>query len=273
MAHDPPINEAEVVKILMQEYLSARQEVLLHIQHYKTLERFAAVILAVGALSVSILSGQNITVLGIGVPATPGLILLFLFTISTAGYYFLFSALSSQFALQVLAERCVRLEDEMNRLLRGPYMHWERLAQLIWSNRSVLAFKMPDTAQAVCSILLVVLFSVIIPLYVIAQIRCGKVDSFFLLVMHAYAFYLLAMCFAGFQIGIYSTGAVRDDCRNIFRFAATGGSQPTIDSGVKRLLLIAALSVILAITFLYLIPRSGICTHLIQKPLGGISAA
>jgi hypothetical protein len=265
MTHGPPMNEAEVVKILMQEYLSARQEVLLHIQHFKTQERFATVILAVGALSISILSGQNINVFGTGVPATPGLILVFLFTISTAGYYFLFSALSSQFALQVLAERCVRLEDEMNRLLRGPYMLWERLAQLIWSNRSVLAYKMPDTAQAACSILLVSFFSVIIPLYVIAQIRCAKIDLFFMAVIHAYTFYLLAMCFAGIQIGVYSTAAVRDDCRNLFRFATRGGIQPTIDSGFKRLLLTAGLAAVLAIAFLYVVPRSGMCTYLLQK--------
>jgi hypothetical protein len=256
------INDAEVVKILMQEYLSARQEVLLHIQHFKTQERYAAIILAVGALSILILSGQNINILGIGVPSTPWLILVFLFTISTATYFFVFSALSSQFALQILAERCVRLEDEMNRLLRGPYMLWERLAQLIWSNRSTLVYKMPDTAQAICSTLLVVLFAVIIPLHVVFQIICEPHDFLLLFFIHAYTFYLLAMCFVGFQIGFYSTAAVRDECRQIFRFATVGDVPAIANSGLRRLLITAGFAAILAVVFLYFVPRSGACKYL-----------
>jgi len=37
MADGSSINEAEIARVLMQEYLSARQEVLLHLQLYKLL--------------------------------------------------------------------------------------------------------------------------------------------------------------------------------------------------------------------------------------------
>lgn len=131
---------------LMLDYANARSEIVLHIRLYKTQERYGAVIVGALGLLVPLLIGTNISGQGLKdlKALGPGAVLLGLFTISTILFHMYFSTLANLFALQVLAERCILLEERINSCLEGQHFFWERLTKLIWSKDGIPIHKMPD---------------------------------------------------------------------------------------------------------------------------------
>ena len=128
--------QKEALKALTQDYTSVRQENTAHIQLYKTQERYGTALVAVAGLFIPLLFGVSVSAQGVADMqklVTPGTVLLASFVISTVLFHMYFSTLANLFALQVLAERCVLLEEEINRILSGQYLVWERLTTLIWS--------------------------------------------------------------------------------------------------------------------------------------------
>jgi len=144
-----PNTDLEVAKLLMQEYLSARQEVILHVQLYKTQGKNAVIITTLAGISLSLVVGPHVSLLGINLTITPIIALIVLYMISIIVFLMMYLAIDILFALQVLAERCVRLENKMNSCLRGPYFVWEQVATCIWSTRAYLIPIQPDFISAI----------------------------------------------------------------------------------------------------------------------------
>src|SRR5579864_4760185 len=94
------IRKTEIAKTLMQEYLSARQEVILHVQLYKTQGRNGAILTTFVGLLLPLLIGQSISLpaTGIALHSTPWTDLIILFTISSITFFMAFSALAILFA-------------------------------------------------------------------------------------------------------------------------------------------------------------------------------
>jgi hypothetical protein len=264
MADRPAINEAEVVKVLLQEYLSARKEVLLHVQLYKTVPvRNAAILTAVVGLLIPLLTGQNIPlpVTGVVVPSNPWTDLMILFTISTIAFLLVFSVLALLFSLQVLAERCVWLEDEINKCLRGPYLLWERFARQIWSTDSKLVYKMPDAGAAIFFHLLVLIFALFLPTFVLVKILCGTPDVWLKTAVFGYAIYLFAVPALSFYVNVYTMGKLRPYCAKLFQQTREGNDPPPGPSGLSTLLIIAAAAGAVGCVLLVVIPQPDVCAY------------
>lgn len=271
------INEAEVLKVLTQEYLSAREEVLLHLQLYKTVPtRNAAILTAVVGLLIPLLTGQSISLPATGIEFHPTAWtdLVILFTISTIAFLLVFSVLALLFALQVLAERCVRLEDEINKTLRGPYLLWERFAHQIWSTDSVLVYKMPDAGAAVFFHVLVLLFAVGLPLFVLLKILCGTPDRPLIIAVFAYTLYLFATVAISIYVNVHTMGTLRPYCRKLYQQAFAGNDQPPGRSGLSSLLIIAMAAAVAALVFMVVTPQPIVCMYTGQRSasLGGVPA-
>jgi hypothetical protein len=88
-------DNAEILKALEQDYASARAEIVLHIQLYKTQERYGTVIVGILGLLIPLLISGNITgqawrnLKALG----PEAVLFGLFTISTVLFHMYFSTL------------------------------------------------------------------------------------------------------------------------------------------------------------------------------------
>ncbi len=46
VSNDSGLSDLEIAKLLMQDYLTARQEIHLHMQHFKTQERYASIMIS-----------------------------------------------------------------------------------------------------------------------------------------------------------------------------------------------------------------------------------
>ncbi|MDQ6701845.1 MAG: hypothetical protein M3Z96_01435 [Pseudomonadota bacterium] len=271
-----PINEADVVKALMQEYISAKQEVLLHVQLYKTQERNGAILIGLIGLLIPLLIGQSISpALGIKFPLTRWTELVILFTTSTVIFIMFYTALAILFALQLLAERCVWLENEINKFLRGQYLVWEGgIVHKIWSTKSDIKHKNPDAAFVIFVYLLIIVLAVLLPLSVLTKILCEEPDPLLKAAVFAYTGYLFTVLPIGMYINIYVMGALREDCRQLFRHAIKGDGPPLGRSGIGTLLVMGVAAFAVAWVFVYyyfgyyngeipFIPRStGVCTYL-----------
>jgi hypothetical protein len=203
----------------MQEYASARQEILLHVQHFKTQERYASLLLALGGIIVAILlQSDTMSLPGLSstFPRTAWGDLLLIFTITTVIHFVLFGALASQFAASILAERVSRIEDEINRCLRGPYLIWEKISPLIYSNRSPMLYEMPSAGGGLAAILLVAMFAIALPALTLTKVLCKGTDGLLLTATALLVAYLLAMPAIAVRVAVYATGKVRDDAKQIF---------------------------------------------------------
>ncbi len=272
MADNSVINEAEVLKVLTQEYLSARQEVLLHLQLYKTVPtRNAAILAAVVGLLAPLLAGERISmpVTGIVVQATPWIDIAILFTISTIAFLLVFSVLALLFSIQVLGERCLRIEVEINNTLRGRYLFWEHFTQHIWSTDSVLVYKMPDAAAAVFFHILVVLFAVALPFFVLLKIRCGTPDKYLIVATFIYTFYLFGVAAISFFINWHIYSTLRRYIRHLYQQVLAGNDPPRGRAGLGMLLIIAAVAGTVGCVLLVIALRlPNACAH-----IGTISAS
>lgn len=251
----------------MKEYLSARQEVILHVQLYKnTFGKNAAILFTVVGLLLPLLSGQNITlpITGNVFHSTPWTDLVILFTISTIAFLLVFITLAILFTLQVLAERCVHLEDEINRLLRGPYLFWERFAHQIWSKNSKLVSKMPETGVSVFFYLLVLFFAFGLPLFILARDLCVERDLPFTLFAASFIFYLFVVPSIAFYTNWYTMGDLRSDCRKLLQASIAGHAPPHIGTGLTTLLYISAGALAGALVYVSILtmPQSTFCTYM-----------
>ncbi len=261
---DAPVSDAEVAKILMQEYVSARQEIVMHIQHFKTQERYASLLLALGGIIVAILlQGDTMSLPGISgsLPRTAWADLLLIFTITTVVYFVLFGALASQFAASILAERVLRIEDEINRCLRGPRLIWERLSPLVYSNRTPMLYKMPTAGGALASILLIAMFAIVLPFITLTKVLCKGADGLLIVATFFLATYLIAMPAIAVRVAIYATGQVRDDARQVFGDFVPGNNTALRRTGAGILIGIILGSLCLSAVFVWWLPTPTVCAY------------
>lgn len=267
---DAPVDEAEVAKILMQEYVSARQEMIMHIQHFKTQERYASLLLALGGIIVAmLLQGDTMSLPGLSgsLPRTVWADLLLIFTITTVVYFVLFTALASQFAVSILAERVLQIENEINRCLRGPRLIWERLSPMIYSNRSPMVYKMPTAGGALASILLITMFAVVLPSITLTKVLCRGTDGLLIVATFLLATYLIAMPIVAIRVAIYTTGQVRDDARQVFGDFAPGKNTALQQTGAGILIAIILGSACLSAAFVRWVPIPTVCAYVQSSPV------
>jgi hypothetical protein len=260
---DPTPNDFEVAKLLMQEYVSARQEVILHVQLYKTQERNGTVLVALAGLLGTLLIGRGLFIAetAVTIEKTPWAVLGILFVVSTVAFIMLFSALAVLFALQVLAERCVSLEKAMNSRIKGSYFIWEQFAHDVWSKHGALRSR-PDGVAGILFYLLVLFLAIVLPLIVLKQISCDKVDWWLAIAVGSYVFYVLATFSLAIYVNNHTMEQLRDDCRQLLENMGAGKSSPqslTWKSVPWTIATVAATfaipSVIIAIVF-----KSFVCT-------------
>lgn len=268
------IDESEVTKALLQDYMSARQEVLLHLQLYKTVPtRNAAILTAVVGLLVPVLSGQSITVPVVGVVFKPTawIALGILFTISTIAHLLIFSVLALLFNIQVLSERCFDLESQINSSLRGPYLIWEHFTSQIWATDSKVVHKMPDALAALFFYMLVLIFTVGLCGLVLLRMRCGvpaewfsgPPDTWLPPVQLAFAVYLLVVPAIAMYVNIYTYGGLRGYCRDLLRQTREGNATPSTRSGLWPLIVIVGAASLFAYVLLLNLPQqSNFCAHI-----------
>lgn len=284
MTSSSEIDEAEVPKVLMQDYISARQEILLHLQLYKTVPiRNAAILIAVVGLLVPVLSGQSITVPVVGVMFKPTAwnALGILFAISTIGHLLIFSVLAILFNIQVLGERCFDLENQINNSLRGPYLIWEHFASQIWATDSKIVYKMPDALAALFFYVLVLIFTVGLCGLVLLRMRCGipaewfsEPDTWLEHAQFAFAVYLLAVPAISIYVNIYTYGSLRPYCRDLLEKARAGSVTPSKRSDLWSLIGIAGAAGVLAYALLLNLPqRPNFCAHIGSHPTKAVSKA
>jgi hypothetical protein len=215
----------EILKALLQDYATARQEVILHVQLYKTQERYGAVIIGLLGLLFPVLLGTELAQLAsksmkdLG----PGALLLGLFTTSTILFHMYFTTLANLFALQVLAERCVLLQDEINKCLdKSRHLVWERLTKLIWSKDGIPTHKMPDRVAGMFSFLLVAALGFALPLWLVSNTLAKlQIGPLFVLAVF-YIWYLFAAgAFA--IVNFLAVASVRDECHHLFKNALDTG--------------------------------------------------
>jgi len=253
MAKLPTSEKVEVAKILMQEYISARQEVLEHVKLYKTQGRSAAFLIPLTSLLIPLALGQQIQVPNttISLDPNPWISLGVVFTISTVILHMTFSILAIQFATQVLAERCVYLENEINDCfeIKKP-MVWERVSQQIWSNKSPIVFYNPDTFVIFFAFIIALFFAVFLPLYAVTRAFLLPHSGWFYLLVFGYVFYLFFAVLLAVHLTMYSTSSLRIDCRQIFGYELKKDPLPSRPA-MRSLLIIASIAG--AITSLFII--------------------
>jgi len=252
MAKSPASERTEVAKILMQEYVSARQEVLEHVKLYKTQARSGTFLIPLTSLLIPLALGQELQVpnTNISLDPNPWISLGIVFTISTVILHMTFSILAIQFATQVLAERCVYLEDEINDCfdVKKP-MIWERVSQQIWSNRSPIVFYNPDTFVIGFAFIIAVFFAVFLPLYAMTKAFLLPHDWRFSLFAFCYTLYLFFSVLLALHLTVYSTSSLRMDCRRIFGYELKKDPQLPSRRAMRSLLVIASIAAVLALLF------------------------
>ena len=213
-----------VLDALMQDYANARSEIGLHIRLYKTQERYGAIIVGVLGVLIPLLISANISGQGLKdlKALGPGAVLVGLFTISVILFHMYFSTLANLFALQVLAERCVLLEEQINKYLEGPVLIWERLTKLIWSKDGFPFHKMPDHMTGAFSFSLMAVFGFGVPLYVLSNLLVFQESPYFKAFAWIYAFGLFAALILA-VVQFISMTRVRDECHHMFRRAVQSG--------------------------------------------------
>ena len=261
----------------MQEYMSAREEVRLHLQLYKTVPtRNAAILTAVVGLLVPVLSGQSITVPVVGVVFKPTAwnAMGILFTISTIAHLLIFSVLALLFNIQVLGERCFDLEDQINKSLRGRYLIWEHFASKIWATDSRVIHKMPDALAVLFFYLLVFIFTVGLGGLVLLRMRCGipfewssEFGTLLTLTQCSLASYLVVFPTIAICVNKYIYGGLREYCGNLIRETRAGNDTRSKRSGLWSLLGIAGAVGALACALLLILPQHrNFCAHIGSQP-------
>jgi hypothetical protein len=124
--------------------------------------------------------------------------------------------------LQVLAERCVILQDQINHCLNGKYLFWERLTKLIWSKDGIPLHKMPDHMTGIFSFLLASVFGFFLPLYVLWNVLATSQSYIF---NSFAAFYIWCLFTAAILavVTFVSMTRVRDECYHLFKRAIDSG--------------------------------------------------
>jgi hypothetical protein len=270
MSNETSLNDLEISKLLMQDYLAARQEILLHMEHFVRQERYASILLALGGILLPVLlQGQGVStpIAAFAYASSPWGDLLILFTIISATYYMVFATLASQFAMAVQAERIVIIEHQLNKLLRGPYFLWEiARSKRVYSGNTPLKFIMPTAGGALCAILLITLFALVLPLYYAFRILCGRPDNLLLSLTGVYILFVLAMPLIACRSAWYSMSKVRVDARKLFAWSSH--SEEKHEKGITTwsrtwgLLLMVVVALSIAVVITWKLPSSDICAHI-----------
>jgi hypothetical protein len=217
-----------------------------------------------------------------------------LFTIATIAHLLIFSVIALLFSIQVLGERCLDLENQINNslrgpynLLRGPYLIWEHFASEIWSTNSKIVYKMPDALAAVFFYVLVLTFTVGLGGLVLLRMRCripsewfNEPDTLLTLAQFLFAIYLVAVPVIAFYVNKYTYGGLRNDCRDLLQKARARNLPPSERSGLWSLIwrawpLIwrAGAAGAFACALLLILPQPSVCAYLRSPPAKTVSAA
>ena len=210
MADDSPANETDVAKALLQEYDSARQEVLLHVQLYKTQYRSVGIVTAIAGLLLPLVIG-HIPIPGTSslFPVTGWVALFTVFAISSAAILITFSILAALFAMQVLGVRCERLEVQINKCLGGEYLVWEHVTvPLVWGpNGPVL--KNPDAGVMVLFYVFLFLFVLVLPGFAVTKIFCSAPDEYLWFAAAFSIWYSSVFFMYASYVNVYTMGGAR----------------------------------------------------------------
>lgn len=152
------------ITILLDEYKSFREEVLLHFKNAKTHSRYFQVfaggcLLIIWYLFVNSQTNIKPVLDGIGI-SQQTLIICLIITMNTVAYYFAFDILDSYFCIFLAVARLIALEKHINAILNKTLLVWESqfqpnpVASKGWSRVGITFF------QA----FLVVVASVILPI-------------------------------------------------------------------------------------------------------------
>jgi hypothetical protein len=144
--------------ILMKEYASMREEVLLHFKNAKLhLKHFQGFIWYVFFASES---GrlQEVIITAIGITRAD-LVLFIVFALNMVSYYFAFDILDSYFCIFLAAARLANIEEQINKMWRRNLLVWESMFQ----KDKVAIFGASRVAITVYQLMLVGIISLVLP--------------------------------------------------------------------------------------------------------------
>jgi NADH:ubiquinone oxidoreductase subunit 3 (subunit A) len=260
---DKSITKAEIVKALLKEYLSARQEVILHVQIYKTQYRNVGIITAIAGLLVPLVIG-HIPIPGTSVPytVTGWVAILIVFTISCAAILITFSVLAAVFAMQALGVRCERLETQINKCLGGKYLIWEHLAvPRIWG-AGEQALKNPDSGALVFYYIFMFLFVIVMPSVVVTKVLCSDPDIYLYVASVVYIWLSIVCCLYAGYVNAYTIGGrFRSDVRQMLEPIWSGEGKGLTFTSIRPLMLIGLVVVPITYGIIVLSTRPGVCGY------------
>lgn len=164
---------SERIKAALQEYVIARQELMLHIGSFGNQTShlrigMGLIIFLVPAMFALFYTNQfkelldairSNVILACGI-ATVAL------AISAVSYLVVFQVCSNQFACVGHAQRIAIIEGRLNDLLEAPLFLWEsELSPLIWSAKTSIGTKQPSFWEYWVGISLVVIFGTMLPAF------------------------------------------------------------------------------------------------------------
>lgn len=259
------LNE-QVIKALLQEYEGTRQEVLLHVQLYKTQYRNIGIVTAIAGLLVPLVVGQ-IPIPGTSSPyqVTGWIALLIVFTISSAAILIAFSILAALFAMQVLGVRCERLESQINACLGGEYLVWERdTVPLVWGPNGPVS-KNPDVGVMILFYVFLILFVLLLPGIVVTRIFCGAQDQYLWLAAAFCMWYSFAFCMYGIYVNAYTMGGeLRKNIRELLLQAKKSDSKKLKRTDFGFVLMIGVAAVFMTSGLVMIAKLQNVCAYVGQ---------
>ena len=165
--------KSELIKAALQEYLVARQELMLHIGSYSNQSSVMRIgtgllIVAVPA-TVGIFYTDRFASFANGVTASIVLALcitIIAFSITVVTYYIVFQVLENQLALVGQAQRIVIIERKLNKLLKEPLFNWEsEMSPRLWSLNNPFGLLHPMVWSRCMARLLVLIFGNLLPIF------------------------------------------------------------------------------------------------------------
>jgi hypothetical protein len=263
VADGTPTKEEEIAKVLLQEYVSTRKEVLLHVQLYKTQYRNIGIVTAIAGLLVPLVIG-HIPIPGISSPyqVTGWVAFLIVFTILSAAIMITFSVLAALFAMQVLGVRCERLEIQINECLGGQYLIWEHVTvPLVWGPSGPV-FKNPDAGVMVLFYVFLILFVLGLPGVVITKILCSAPDKYLWLAAVFCIWYSWAFGMYAGYVNVYTMGGgLRRDVREMHQPARPSEPKQYGRAGLGFVLIIGGVAVFITWGLVTIAKQPGVCDY------------
>ena len=197
-------NNFDVADLLMKKYGYLRIEVMFHLQSVKSHARYFQVFMGGSLVAiwyvVSNLPNKEILqeFLNLGI-SKEYLLVLLMVTITTVSYYFVFDLLDSFYSMMLVGARLWMIEEQINNLGRHPFLIWESLQAAFMGADSP-----PRVILGFFQFMLVILFSVAMPLYFYIHIGLASDKIIFRAILAAASIYTITC--AG--LAAYSTNYV-----------------------------------------------------------------